>query len=432
MRLRRNGLTGSLPADLGELANLVWLDISLNDLSGPLPGWLGDLTRLRFLDLNANALTGPIPTELGSLVNLEILVLSNNFALTGRVPASLGNLTRLRILRLGRTGLTGPIPPELSGLRNLEALDLGYTWGLAGSLPPDLRQLALLDELNIFMTHACAPTAWRDWLATIEFRGRLCGAGTDVIIDLAVFYTSAARVASGGAAAIAAVIDLMVAETNQIYAASEVHHRVRLVERSEVAYDETGDSFIDLRRLANPSDGHMDEVHAVRDRVGADLVHLIVGDSDVGGRAAGILSAFALTNQRAGGWTFAHELGHNMALFHDRYDIRSVFPDPAHGYVNQPGFVAGAAQSRRWYTVMARPSQCRDAGIPCQFLYRFSNPRQSYNGDPLGVPFGAEVTSTTGPADAVAVLNVTGPVVALRGRCRWSLGARSVTRTATC
>ena len=413
LELRRNALTGSMPAELGELANLLWLDISLNDLSGPLPAGLGDLTRLRFLDFNANDLTGPIPTELGSLVNLEVLVLSSNFALTGPVPASLGNLTRLRVLRLDRTGLTGPIPPELGGLPNLGALDLGYSWGLSGSLPPNLRQLTLLDELNIFMTHACAPSAWRDWLATIEFRGRLCGAGTDVIIDLAVFYTSAARVAAGGAAAIAAVIDLMVAETNQIYAASEVHHRVRLVERSEVAYNETGDSFIDIGRLANPSDGHMDEVHAVRDRVGADLVHLIVGESNVGGIAAGILSAFGLTNHRSGGRTFAHELGHNMALFHDRYEQRSVFPDPAHGYVNQPGLVAGAPQSRRWYTVMATPVQCRDAGISCQFLYRFSNPHHSYNGDPLGVPYGTEVTSTTGPADAVAVLNVTGPVVAL-------------------
>ena len=228
--------------------------------------------------------------------------------------------------------------------------------------------------------------------------------------------------AAGGAATIAAVIDLMVAETNKIYAASEVHHRVRLVERSEVAYNETGDSAIDLRRLANPSDGHMDEVHAVRNRVGADLVHLIVGESDIGGRSFGLASAFGLINHRSGGWTFAHELGHNQALYHDRYQkrhdtgfwARSVLRDlPVHGYVNQPGLVAGAAQSRRWHTVMAYPDQCRDAGISCQVLYRFSNPRQSYNGDPLGVPYGTEVTSTTGPADAVAVLNVTGPAVAL-------------------
>ena len=95
LRLRRNALTGSIPAELGELANLVWLDISLNNLSGPLPVGLGDLTRLRFLDLGANDLTGPIPTELGGLASLEFLILSSNFALTGpprrsQPPAGLG------------------------------------------------------------------------------------------------------------------------------------------------------------------------------------------------------------------------------------------------------------------------------------------------------------------------------------------------------
>ena len=408
-----NELTGPIPAALGNLANLESLVLGGNELSGPLPVWLGDLIKLRLLNLRSNNLTGPIPTELGSLVNLEVLVLGVNFALSGPVPVSLGNLTRLRVLRLDRTGLTGPIPAELGGLRNLEALDLNYAWGLSGSLPPALQQQAPLGEMDIFMTQVCAPAAWRDWLARIEFRGRVCGSETGVTIDVAVFYTPAARVATGGAAAIAAVIDLMVAETNQIYAASEVHHRVRLVERSEVAYNETGDSFVDVSRFANPSDGHMDEVHAVRARVGADLVHLIVGESDVGGRTAGILSAFGLTSHRAGGGTFAHELGHNMGLFHDRYQTRSIFPEPVHGYVNQPGLVAGAAQSRRWRTVMSYPDQCRDAGISCRWLYRFSNPRQSYNGDPLGVPYGTEVTRTAGPADAAAVLNVMGPVVAL-------------------
>ena len=437
--LQSGALTGPIPAELGRLANLQLLDFEGNDLTGPIPAELGNLASLERLDLARNNLTGSIPVELGSLVNLDGLSLHSN-DLTGPVPARLGDLTRLRGLNLGfnpltgpipaelgdlrnleglglgYTGLTGPIPAELGGLRNLETLRLTYAWGLSGSLPPGL-QMAPLDRLDIFMTQVCAPPAWRDWLATIDFRGRVCGPGTGVTIDVAVFYTPAARVAAGGAAAIAAVIDLMVAETNQIHAASGVHHRVRLVERSEVAYNETGGGFIDLRRLRDPSDGHMDEVHAVRDRVGADLVHLIVGESDSAGRAR-ILDAFGLTHHRAGGLTFAHELGHNQGLWHDRYEARHDVryrwerDIPMHGYVNQPGLVAGAAQSRRWYTVMAYRDQCRDAGISCRQLHRFSNPRQSYNGDPLGVPDGTEVTSTTGPADAVTVLNVTGPVVA--------------------
>ena len=53
----------------------------------------------------------------------------------------------------------------------------------------------------------------------------------------------------------------------------------------------------------------MDGVHEMRDRVGADLVHLVVGDSDVGGIA--YLSAAFSLGQRC---CFAHEFGHNMGL----------------------------------------------------------------------------------------------------------------------
>ena len=42
----------------------------------------------------------------------------------------------------------------------------------------------------------------------------------------------------------------------------------------------------------------------------------------------------------------------------------------------------------------------------------FSNPHQSHNSDPLGIAFGDGGSGATGPADAVAVLNATGPIVA--------------------
>ena len=60
---------------------------------------------------------------------------------------------------------------------------------------------------------------------------------------------------------------------------------------------------------------------------------------------------------------------------------------------------------------MAYRRQCSDAFAGCLALLRFSNPGQSYNGDPLGIPFGRG-SGVTGPSDAVAVLNSTGPAVA--------------------
>ena len=321
--LSSNELFGAIPSALGSPVNLSSLDLSENALTGAIPGTLGSLANLRRLDLSENALTGAIPSALGGLANLRRLDLSEN-ALTGPIPASLGNLARLRYLGLGTTGLTGPIPNELGDLENLEWLVLFQAWGVSGPLPPGWRRLPGLSTLDVFMTQTCAPAAWREWLATIEFTGRLCETGTDVTIDVAVVYTPAAREVAGGAAAMAAVVDLMIAETNQAYEASGVHQRLALVERAEVQYTETtGD--LDLARLARPSDGHMDGVHALRDRVGADLVHLIVGSGSCG--LAFRPGAFAFTNIACAGSasrTFAHELGHNMGLHHDRYQVHTT------------------------------------------------------------------------------------------------------------
>ena len=439
IELGGNDLTGPIPSELGRLANLEGLSLTGNALTGPVPAWLGNLTGLRWLNLDGNELTGPIPPELGRLsnldrlslgwneltgpipdalgrlANLEQMYLSEN-ALTGPVPAWLGNLTGLRWLYLGGNDLTGPIPDALGRLENLEQLDLSYNWGLSGPPPAGLEQ-SPLERLDIFATQACAPAASRAWLETIEFKGPMCGSGTDATIDVVVVYTPAAREEAGGAAEIAAVIDLMIAETNQAFAESGVGHRVALVASSEVSYTEAGDGR-DIDRLADPSDGYMDEVHAMRDRSGADLVHLIFKwqDHPFGG-VAHLAGAFGLTCQHCGGDVFAHELGHNMGLRHDRHaQLYSelgrgpVTADPAFGYVNQRAFVAGAARSSRWRTIMSYGTQCEDAYTSCSWLLRFSNSRQSYGADPMGVAYG-DGAGVAGPADAAAVLNVTGPAM---------------------
>ena len=412
LKLAWNKLTGPIPAALGNLMNLEVLNLSANSLTGPVPVWLGNMSRLRVLFLDGNDLTGGIPDELGKLVNLRLLRLSWNDLSVGAVPNWLGNLTNVRSLDLAGSGLTGRIPDGLGRLTNLHQLNLSYNWGLSGPLPRGLR-LSHFSELDIFLTQTCAPVAWGDRLATIEFMGRLCDMDTDATIDVAVVYTRAAREEEGGVGAIEALIDLVIAETNQALSDSGVHHRLRLVESAEVAYDETGDSLVDLPRLTDPSDGHMDEVHAMRDRVGADLVSLMVGESDVCGRAY-LAGAFSLTVR---GCAFTHELGHNMGLLHDRYQVHhhedGVRLHPAYGYVNQRAFEAGAPRSRRWATIMSYGTQCLDAYFRCWGLFRFSNPRQRDDSDPLGIPFGSGGSGVTGPADAAAVLNATAPAVAL-------------------
>ena len=54
---------------------------------------------------------------------------------------------------------------------------------------------------------------------------------------------------------------------------------------------------------------------------------------------------------------------------------------------------------------MAYPDQCADEGIHCAGILRFSNPAQTWNGDPLGVPGDLPSDRVDGPSDAVRLLN---------------------------
>ena len=86
IRLRDNGLAGTLPAALGDLAQLRTLQLHDNKLTGSIPPELGGLTRLGALWLNDNDLSGALPAELAGLDSLRGLWVGNN-GLEGVVPA---------------------------------------------------------------------------------------------------------------------------------------------------------------------------------------------------------------------------------------------------------------------------------------------------------------------------------------------------------
>ena len=150
LQLRVNNyekLNGTIPAELGNLADLRELHLSFNQLTGAIPAELANLANLRGLYLNANHLTGEIPVELGNLANLEDLRLSNN-NLTGEIPVELGNLANLGWLYLHNNQLTGEVPTELVKLSNLRVLNLNANQ-LTGAIPVGLGNLANLDALDL-------------------------------------------------------------------------------------------------------------------------------------------------------------------------------------------------------------------------------------------------------------------------------------------
>ena len=412
LNLGQNQLSGTIPPELGGLTQLQSLSLGGNQLSGAIPPELGGLTQLRGLNLGQNQLSGTIPPELGGLTQLQSLSLGGN-QLSGAIPPELGGLTQLQSLSLGGNQLSGGIPPELGGLTQLHWLDLSFNQDLTGPIPAGLQQLPL-SNLDLMATSVCIPedAESQEWLAMIEFTssGLTCGhpAAAMSEIDIAVFYTPAARKIAGGTAAMEAMIDLMIAETNPIYVEDGVNQRLVLVAREEVEYSGSGSGFVDLRRLADASDGYMDGVHVIREQVGADLIHLISYVTDVMG-VADLAGPFGLTCASCGPTVFTHELGHNMGVLHDRYSDGGygLFPY-SHGYLNQRAFAPGAPKSARWQTIMAYGTQCTDAGFNCDWpgRRRFSNPNQTYLGDPIGVPGEERTRAVDGPADAVRTLNI--------------------------
>ena len=155
LRLDENDLTGPIPSELGNLANLTRLYLDDNDLTGPIPSELGNLANLTRLYLDDNDLTGPIPSELGNLANLTRLYLDEN-DLTGPIPSELGNLANLTRLYLDDNDLTGPIPPELGNLANLTRLRLNEN-NLTGPIPPELSNLANLTWLYLYGNDLSGP-----------------------------------------------------------------------------------------------------------------------------------------------------------------------------------------------------------------------------------------------------------------------------------
>lgn len=154
-------------------------------------------------------------------------------------------------------------------------------------------------------------------------------------VDILVAYTPSAAAAQG--TALATWIDSQVTSANQANTTSGLPFRFRKVAQIQVNYTETANDIrrdLDLLRGTAQEDTVLNEVHSVRDENGADLV-VLLGRAwntapDVDKRACGsgyvmnsisssfATLAFSVVDVHDGcELTFAHEIGHNMALRHD-------------------------------------------------------------------------------------------------------------------
>jgi hypothetical protein len=210
-------------------------------------------------------------------------------------------------------------------------------------------------------------------------------------IDVLVAYTTAAK---NAVTDINATVQLAVAEANQSYVNSGINIKLTLVDSFEVSYSETGKTFDTILAdlVANTT------VQSRRNNSGADLVAMIINQTDFCGLADAIMAqastAYAVVHYdcATGYYSFAHELGHLQGARHDPTNDSTTTPF-AYGHGLQHLSPAPA-----WRTIMAY--NCDGS---CPRLQYWSNPNVQYNSIAMG---------TTATSDNSRVLNATASTVA--------------------
>ena len=147
LELPNNGLQFSFIDDLCQIKSLSDLYLFNNSLSGLLPSCLGNMTSLRKLDLSFNKFISKIPSSIWSLKDiLELNFSSNSF--TGSLPPDIGNLRALILLDLSRNQISGGIPTSVDGLQTLQSLSFAKN-KLEGSIPESIGSLVSLTSLDL-------------------------------------------------------------------------------------------------------------------------------------------------------------------------------------------------------------------------------------------------------------------------------------------
>jgi hypothetical protein len=78
IRLAGKGLMGEIPDEIGNLSELIHLDLSNNKIYGGFNPEIASLIKLEHLDLSKNAILGVLPSGMINLTNLSYLNLSYN------------------------------------------------------------------------------------------------------------------------------------------------------------------------------------------------------------------------------------------------------------------------------------------------------------------------------------------------------------------
>ncbi|KAG6692159.1 hypothetical protein I3842_10G099500 [Carya illinoinensis] len=162
--LEGNELSGTIPATIANVSQLISVKLESNSFSGLIPKTLDNLIKvppelsifsyfannpyLKKLYLSMNPLNGVLPNSIGNhLIFLEQLDLTG-CNIKGNIPIDIGNLSRLTYMSLGDNDISGPIPTTIGRLSMLERLGL-FDNRLIGPIPSDISYLGRLGDLDL-------------------------------------------------------------------------------------------------------------------------------------------------------------------------------------------------------------------------------------------------------------------------------------------
>jgi hypothetical protein len=202
-------------------------------------------------------------------------------------------------------------------------------------------------------------------------------------VHVLMLYTQAVLPTLTGAsrkAALQSAFDLAIAKVNAAFDASLITARVKLAGIAETNYDENVSAPTKvqddaLTALYQTDDGKMDEIHALRDAAGADVVCLALGRRDAASSGLSFLLddphnngnpdfAFSVVQYTSitGTNVVPHELGHVFGCAHDRENALSGEGAYSYSY----GYRFFGADGRQYHDIMSYP--------PGTELSYFSNP----------------------------------------------------------